>query len=679
MVEVSNINTESMSKSEIKNFNKDIAELQESVNKLNNLQSALENKINISDNSIISTLINQIESTRQFAMKTIEEGKVSDSTNKEILRSSYEAIQTILKDNRKEFVVNSNNQIVTLKHVLDEYKEEQKQERLKQEEKEKSIASRESAGPDATTNLVQGAEKSLDLLNELATGTQLGMLVQTTYKPIKYLSSILSSFTKGTVGSARSVGNAVSDMFHLPSINKAKSLEKEKSKADQRREKDTNRYRQQVLSKLDDMTDGIKKVKSGESSEEGFSWIKFLLGGLATAGIGKLIWDNILSDESKDRVKNFVSENITTPIGNYLREKFPTLSKIYDHEKEVSERKDEIAERQEKEFDNSILGSDGNLLKVEKDDSKLTAGIKGTVSGLAKTLAKPGMWLERTIEAHLKRWDPLKKYHDKEGNRTDTPNYVEPTKYIETGDRKADILSYLKSKGYTDEAASGIYGNIMQESKGDPLAFNKAGGGKGAFGMFQWRADRQDNLKKWAKDHGRDYKDWKTQIDFAIQEEEGKISPAKMNQFRSSDEAARYVRDKFERSGETDKSKGGISRSNYAKEGMNKLAKMNITPDTGVLVAASDIPATPTIKSADAESLKLDNNKSTYDTNTQSNLLASTQGTVSEELDKIFGGMNNSLTKGFSSVTEAINNQSVPNLASNVDDPGTILINSGGA
>jgi len=59
--------------------------------------------------------------------------------------------------------------------------------------------------------------------------------------------------------------------------------------------------------------------------------------------------------------------------------------------------------------------------------------------------------------------------------------------------------NYLISRGFNPAQASGIVGNLMAESGIglDPAAFNSAGGGQGAFGIAQWRADRQSNLLNW--------------------------------------------------------------------------------------------------------------------------------------------------------------------------------------
>lgn len=63
----------------------------------------------------------------------------------------------------------------------------------------------------------------------------------------------------------------------------------------------------------------------------------------------------------------------------------------------------------------------------------------------------------------------------------------------------ATSYNYLVSRGYTPNQAAGIVGNLMAESgRGlEPNAFNPAGGNLGAWGIAQWRADRQTNMLNW--------------------------------------------------------------------------------------------------------------------------------------------------------------------------------------
>ena len=62
----------------------------------------------------------------------------------------------------------------------------------------------------------------------------------------------------------------------------------------------------------------------------------------------------------------------------------------------------------------------------------------------------------------------------------------------------------FKMKSNSKEYAAGFVGNLMAESGPnlDPLAHNPAGGGNGANGIAQWRADRFRNLQEFARGQG---------------------------------------------------------------------------------------------------------------------------------------------------------------------------------
>lgn len=58
-------------------------------------------------------------------------------------------------------------------------------------------------------------------------------------------------------------------------------------------------------------------------------------------------------------------------------------------------------------------------------------------------------------------------------------------------------VDYLTNKGMTLPQATGVVGNLMAESGYDlnPDAFNSSEGGMGAYGIAQWRGDRQQGLQ----------------------------------------------------------------------------------------------------------------------------------------------------------------------------------------
>lgn len=65
-------------------------------------------------------------------------------------------------------------------------------------------------------------------------------------------------------------------------------------------------------------------------------------------------------------------------------------------------------------------------------------------------------------------------------------------------------FNYFKGKGFTDEQAAGVVGNLMTESYAriDPNAYNPAGGGMGAYGIAQFRGSRLKGLLDFAGQQG---------------------------------------------------------------------------------------------------------------------------------------------------------------------------------
>lgn len=58
------------------------------------------------------------------------------------------------------------------------------------------------------------------------------------------------------------------------------------------------------------------------------------------------------------------------------------------------------------------------------------------------------------------------------------------------------VVKFFTDRGYSSHAANGIAAGIWAESRGDPGAFNAAGGGQGAYGVGQWRGARLKGLRQ---------------------------------------------------------------------------------------------------------------------------------------------------------------------------------------
>ena len=80
------------------------------------------------------------------------------------------------------------------------------------------------------------------------------------------------------------------------------------------------------------------------------------------------------------------------------------------------------------------------------------------------------------------------------------------------------VWDYLKQKGFTDEAAAGIMGNLQQESGMNASSHQKGGPAKG---LCQWEGGRWTNLQKFAQQRGKSEWDLDTQLDFMLHELDG--------------------------------------------------------------------------------------------------------------------------------------------------------------
>ena len=113
------------------------------------------------------------------------------------------------------------------------------------------------------------------------------------------------------------------------------------------------------------------------------------------------------------------------------------------------------------------------------------------------------------------------------------------------------IIIFFTDNGYSKAQAAGIAGNLFEESNFRENAENKAGGGKGAYGLAQWRSDRQTELFKFANTKGekRGGLSLKTQLEFILQEFESTEKSARnlLKQQSTVEDSARSFGLKYER------------------------------------------------------------------------------------------------------------------------------------
>ena len=100
----------------------------------------------------------------------------------------------------------------------------------------------------------------------------------------------------------------------------------------------------------------------------------------------------------------------------------------------------------------------------------------------------------------------------------DTSTADEGYTEVTGGDVADSVNNFFMSKGFTLESACGIMGNLEKESSMSPTTVNSS---SGASGIAQWLGGRFANLKKYAEQKGKTWKDLGVQLNFLMQEVTG--------------------------------------------------------------------------------------------------------------------------------------------------------------
>lgn len=136
------------------------------------------------------------------------------------------------------------------------------------------------------------------------------------------------------------------------------------------------------------------------------------------------------------------------------------------------------------------------------------------------------------------------------------------------GGNRAKVWNMLVDKGFTNQAAAGIIGNLMQESGVDPKS-NQGGGGPGR-GIMQWTVnERWASLQTWAKKRGMNSRDLDTQVGFMIKEMKDYGVYNKIRRMDDYKEATKYFEDTMERAGIPNME----NRYKYAREALKQFGR----------------------------------------------------------------------------------------------------------
>lgn len=135
------------------------------------------------------------------------------------------------------------------------------------------------------------------------------------------------------------------------------------------------------------------------------------------------------------------------------------------------------------------------------------------------------------------------------------------------------ISSVLLGAGYSKAAVAGVLGNIENESNFDLNAYNTAEGGCGAYGLVQWRGDRQTNLYNYANSIGSTFDTLRSQVSFIIKEVSGISGLRGYKNIQDPEKAAFEFASKFERfeDAENPNNPQNIARKRSARRFFNNL------------------------------------------------------------------------------------------------------------
>lgn len=156
------------------------------------------------------------------------------------------------------------------------------------------------------------------------------------------------------------------------------------------------------------------------------------------------------------------------------------------------------------------------------------------------------------------------------------------------GSGKQRVWCFLKSKGFTDQAAAGIMGNLEQESNIDPTK-HQYNGGPGR-GIMQWTvgSDRFRSLEALARKRNTTWKDLDTQLEFFYSELHNErtgvnklrskygMTPNQLMKLTDASKAMRIFEDCYERAGKPNYPR----RDKYTKDFLSRYKGSNCSPNT---------------------------------------------------------------------------------------------------
>lgn len=163
---------------------------------------------------------------------------------------------------------------------------------------------------------------------------------------------------------------------------------------------------------------------------------------------------------------------------------------------------------------NEIVENNNQTRTKYPDNIKTYTDMNGVIHAVGPNNEDLGIFDYRRLERDLTPEEAAANVQFTQRPATTGISY-KPVEGSGISSRETRAMNYFMEQGYTQEQASGIVGNLIQESNLNPNG--PRGDGGTAHGMAQWRKERLINLKRFAKNRNGSEDSWtdeQTQLEF---------------------------------------------------------------------------------------------------------------------------------------------------------------------
>jgi hypothetical protein len=127
---------------------------------------------------------------------------------------------------------------------------------------------------------------------------------------------------------------------------------------------------------------------------------------------------------------------------------------------------------------------------------------------------------------------------------------VTPDKNVNVTERTKNAFNFFVNKGLQPHVAAGIVGNLAVESMNfspDVISGKRKGDNGTAFGVAQWRGERQTEFYNWARKNNKDPYSVDSQLEFVYHEASKRGDIAAAQKATNAKDASMIFANRFER------------------------------------------------------------------------------------------------------------------------------------